>query len=98
MMPAEVPHHHPNVALISIISILIGLIAGAAGMFYGKEYILQMIPAGLIQQAQAPAQEQVADQAAQQEQAAQQAQAGAAAEAYTSVDTNPLGDVQTNPF
>lgn len=93
MTPTEA-HHHPNVALISFISILIGLIAGAAGGFYGKDYVMQFLPG-----AAAPAAQEQMQQAAQQAAAAeQQVQAEATASSYSEVDTNPLGDVQTNPF
>lgn len=91
MMPAEVPHHHPNVALISIISILIGLIAGAAGGYFAKDYIAAMLPGYAAPKTQSQEQDTSAAQA-------QSADTSATADSYANVDTNPLGDVQTNPF
>jgi uncharacterized protein HemX len=66
-------------------ALLIGLLLGAAAGYYGGKFQTAMEKTATEMQA-----------VEQQTQA--QAEANATASTYSEVDTNPLQDIQTNPF
>jgi hypothetical protein len=91
MTAAPLPgaHHHINTAAVVSGALFIGLLIGAAGGYYGSKIESSLIDAvSDVQESQAQM---------EQAQAAQE-DASITAESYSEVDTNPLGDVQTNPF
>ncbi|MES2006684.1 MAG: hypothetical protein V4436_01085 [Patescibacteria group bacterium] len=76
---------HPHTAAIVSGALLIGLILGAAAGYYGGEF-KRMMDSTTLQ-----------TQETQQE-TAQEQDTDATASTYGEVETNPLQDVQTNPF
>lgn len=85
-VPPTHPHEHgSHTAAIVSGALLIGLILGAAAGYYGGQFQTIM---------EKTATEMQTTQAQTQEQAA----TDATASTYGEVDTNPLQDVQTNPF
>jgi hypothetical protein len=88
MTPLPEPHHINTAAIVSG-ALFIGLLIGAAGGYYGSKVEDSIV--GALADTET-SKEQV-EEAAKEQQAAD-----ITAESYGEVDTNPLQDVQTNPF
>jgi hypothetical protein len=76
---------HPHTIAIASATLVVGLALGAAAGYYGSQF------QNMFEQTAADAQNV-------QMQAQDQVQTDATADTYSQVDTNPLQDVQTNPF
>lgn len=86
MAPAAEPHSHTGALVTG--GLIIGLIIGAAGGYYGAQ--LQTTVLTTISNA--------ALQNGNTEPTGEEATDTATVNAYNEIDTNPLQDVQTNPF
>lgn len=84
--PTPAPHEHPHVMAIAIGALIVGLLLGAAAGYYGGMFQTSLTPAN------------AENTQAMEQMTQEQADADATAETYTDVETNPLQDVQTNPF
>lgn len=72
-------------------ALFIGLLIGAVGGYYGEKF--QTIVESILLQNDTPAAQEVAPQTQN-----NAADASTSADAYSDINTNPLEDVQTNPF
>jgi uncharacterized protein HemX len=80
------PHEHSNTAALVTGGLLIGLLLGAAGGYYGGKFEALMTETALTMQE------------TNQDQTTAEQETAVTAESYSEIDTNPLQDVQTNPF
>jgi uncharacterized protein HemX len=83
--PAETEARHSHTGAFVSGALLIGLILGAAAGYYGGRF-------------QNMFEQTAQDMQNTQVQSQDQAQTDATASTYDQVDTNPMQDVQTNPF